>query len=284
MRESFAGKRLNRITADDIQAYQAHRLGKGKHPNTVNHEVKALFRLLKRAKLASRVRDDVKLLSVPKEPRQMLTEAEKQHLFDVAASNPDWQTAYCAGLLTVNTTMRPCELKRLLWHDLDPFNRTLTVRRSKTEAGTRVIPLNDEAWSAIAALKRCSDALGIYGPDFYIFHRQFPQPDATRPMGKSGWRSAWRSLRDAAEMPRLRYYDLRHQSVTEMLEAGVPEGVIREIAGHVDPAMTRHYSHPRLAARRAALEALATVNRGQLEGGYVTSRVTKELPEAVGVS
>ena len=66
----------------------------------------------------------------------------------------------------------------------------------------------------------------------------------------------------ATEMPRLanlRYYDLRPQRITEMLEAGVPEGVIREVAGHVDPAMTRHYLHPRLAARRAAVEVLATV-------------------------
>ena len=40
------------------------------------------------------------------------------------------------------------------------------------------------------------------------------------------------------------YYDLRHQSVPEMSEAGVPEGVIREIAGPLELAMTRHYSHP----------------------------------------
>jgi len=57
----------------------------------------------------------------------------------------------------------------------------------------------------------------------------------------------------------MRYYDLRRQSVTEMLEAGAPEGVIRKIAGHVDPAMTRHYSHPRIAARRAAVEVFGTV-------------------------
>jgi integrase len=57
----------------------------------------------------------------------------------------------------------------------------------------------------------------------------------------------------------MRYYDLRHQSVTEMLEAGVPEGVIRKIAGNVDPAMTRQYSHPRIAARRAAVEVFRTV-------------------------
>jgi integrase len=81
-----------------------------------------------------------------------------------------------------------------------------------------------------------------------------------------------------------RYYDLRHQCITEMLEAGLPEGVIREVVGHVDPAMTRHYSHPRIAARRAAVEALMTVKPGQLEGRYVTNYVTNQLPAGNGNS
>jgi len=195
--------------------------------------------------------------------------------------------------------MRPVELKRLKWDDVDPFNKLVTVRLSKTEAGTRIIPLNEEAYSAIEALKKRADSLGTYAPEYYIFYRQWPEIDPTRPM--SGWRSAWRSLRkDAAkgdkdkgipEMPRLaklRYYDLRHQSITEMLEAGVPEGVIREVAGHVDPAMTRHYSHPRLAARRAAVEVLTTVkvspNQATPKAGYVTNHVTKALPEHVEAS
>jgi hypothetical protein len=67
---------LNQITADDIRAYQAERLGNGKHSNTVNHEIKTLLRLLKRAKLASRLRDDVRLLPVKRAVRTMLTPAE----------------------------------------------------------------------------------------------------------------------------------------------------------------------------------------------------------------
>jgi len=70
-----------------------------------------------------------------------------------------------------------------------------------------------------------------------------------------------------------------------MLEAGIPEGVVREVVGHVDPAMTRHYSHPRLAAKRAAVEALSTIKASphpaQPEGGYVTNHVTKALPGRV---
>ena len=57
-----------------------------------------------------------------------------------------------------------------------------------------------------------------------------------------------------------------------------PESVTRELAGHVDPQMMRIYSHPRVAARPAAVEALGTVKAGQLEGGYVTNHVTKLLP------
>ena len=295
LRPFFVGKRLNQITADDVRAYQSERIGKGKHPNTVNHEVKALLRLLKRAKLLSRIRDDVKLLPVKREPRQMLTPIEKQRVFETASTKPEWQTAYCAALLTASTSMRPIELKRLNWSDIDPFARLVTVRRSKTDAGARVIPLNDEAYASIAALKQRADLLGSYAPDNYVFHQFWPTMDGTKPMGRSGWRRAWRSLRRAAgkedkergweampHLARLRFYDLRHLFVTELCEAGIPEAVIRELAGHIDPEMTRHYSHPRLAARRAAVEVLSAVKvnpqPANEAGGYVTNHVTKALP------
>lgn len=132
LRDFFSSKRLNQITADDIRQFQAHRLGQGKHPNTVNHEVKALLRLLKRAKLLSRLRDDVQLLPVKKEPESVLAEAEKQRLLETASKRPEWMVAYGAALLTANTSMRPAELRRLLWSDLDPFNKLVTVRRAKT--------------------------------------------------------------------------------------------------------------------------------------------------------
>jgi integrase len=163
---------------------------------------------------------------------------------------------------------------------------------SRAPKGARVIPLNELVWSAFAALKKRADSLWTYAPENFIFHREAPVIDGTRSL--SSWRSAWRTLRkDAAKedkdggreaMPRLanlRFYDLRHQAITEMLEAGIPEGVIREVAGHFDAAMTRHYSHPRLAARRAAMEALMTTKTQEFPGGYVTTHVTKALPEGI---
>lgn len=53
-----------------------------------------------------------------------------------------------------------------------------------------------------------------------------------------------------------RFHDLRHQSVTEMAEAGVPEATMQAIAGHLSKKMLDHYSHVRLAAKRQAVKAL----------------------------
>jgi integrase len=130
--------------------------------------------------------------------------------------------------------MRPVEIRRFKWADLEPLARLVTVRRSKTDAGVRTIPLNDGAWSAVCALKKRAEAFGTDQPQHFVLPRMAPTIDGSRPRGNGGWRSAWRSLRRAAGMPKLRFYDLRHQFVTELCEAGLPEAVIRELAGHID--------------------------------------------------
>jgi hypothetical protein len=116
LRTFFRGKRLNQAAADDIKAYQSARALQGRKPKTVNLEVGLLLRLLKRARLRRLLGDDVRMLPVKREPRQMLTQAEKQRLFETAANRPDWHRAYRVALLTANTSisMRPIELKRLL--------------------------------------------------------------------------------------------------------------------------------------------------------------------------
>ncbi len=67
----------------------------------------------------------------------------------------------------------------------------------------------------------------------------------------------------------------------------MPEAVIRELAGHLDPTMTHWYSRSRLAAKRAAVEALSAepalplepVKRGGSGGSYDTNHDTKLLSE-----
>src|SRR5204862_5899214 len=80
--------------------------------------------------------------------------------------------------------------------------------------------------------------------------------DPTKPM--VSWRSGWRTLTKNAGLKGLRFHDLRHHSITKLAEAGVPEQTLMSIAGHVSKSMLEHYSHIRLAAKRAAVDALDT--------------------------
>ena len=56
----------------------------------------------------------------------------------------------------------------------------------------------------------------------------------------------------------------------------MPETVIREVAGQVDPAAKWIYSYPRLAAKRVAVGALSAVKVGKSEGGM--SQTTLQKP------
>ena len=103
----------------------------------------------------------------------------------------------------------------------------------------------------------------------------------------NGWRTAWRTVTRAVECPEcgkrqrptgtcrnpeckadirglknplagLRFHDLRHTAITNLAEGQSSDQTIMSIAGHVSRQMLEHYSHIRIAAKRAALDAIST--------------------------
>ena len=260
LRQFFGETRLRRITADMISDYQSKRIQDGVSGRTVNLEVGLLRRVLKHFKQWGRLSDDVKML--PEEPKEarILTPEEKDHLREVAATQPAWQVARCGAILALNTTMRGCELRGLRWKDVDLFDaKALYIRRktTKTRGGVRAIPLNRDAVLALAELWDRAQKIGSDRPEHHVFPAcENGHIDPEKPM--TGWRTAWRSLTKKAGLKGLRFHDLRHQAITELAETGLSDQTIMSIAGHVSREMLDHYSHIRLMAKRKALEALET--------------------------
>jgi integrase len=58
----------------------------------------------------------------------------------------------------------------------------------------------------------------------------------------------------------IRFHDLRHACITKLAESQVSEQTIMSIAGHLSRTMLEHYSHIRMAAKRAALEGIVNPN------------------------
>ena len=266
----FGGRRLDEITAQDLMAYQLKRSTEVS-AKTINLDCGVLRMILRSAKLWSRLSDDYKALPLNKRgPGRALTPNEEEELFRVASNNPAWNAAFYAAVLASNTTARGCELKGLRLEDVALISRTLNIRRSstKTDAGCRIIPLNESAtWAATRLLER-AQLLGATEPNHFLFpaarfrHTQEGKNvagmgyDPTSPI--RSWRTAWRSLTKAAHLPGLRFHDLRHHCITRLAEAGVPEQTLMSIAGHVSREMLEHYSHIRLHAKREAVAAIET--------------------------
>jgi integrase len=210
-----------------------------------------------------------------------------QRLLKTAVMRPEWETAYLASILCLNTTARGCELKSLQWHDVNLFARTLAIRTSKTTAGERVVPLTDAAISALARLHGRAEGFGPVEQSHYVFAGFVPKFtfsgkkvidyriagfDPTRHV--KSWRSAWRTLTQKAGLPGFRFHDLRHCAITQLAENGTSDSTIMAIAGHVSRRMLERYSHVRMEAKRTAMDSLALSTK---TAGYDTNHDTKNV-------
>jgi integrase len=284
LRAYFMQEPLKSITAKQILEYRVWRAEQGVGPATLNAELGILRRVMKRARIWARVADDIRPLREPSSIGKALGEEEAQRLLRTAAMRPEWETAYLAAILCLNTTARSCELKGLQWSDVDLFAKTLTIRKSKTAAGERVVPLTDVAVSALGRLRRRAEGFGNVESSHYIFAAFVPKFkfsgkkvidynvtgfDPTRHL--NSWRSAWRTLTKTAGLPGFRFHDLRHCAITQLAENGASDSTIMAIAGHVSRRMLERYSHVRMEAKRAAMEALAASTKA---AGYDTNHDT----------
>jgi len=246
------------ITDATVREYQTARLREGASPKTINEEVGFLLRLLGDSGDVIRVRmrrQKALKLAVRNEVGKAYTAEEKQALLD-AAKDARSPAIYPALMLALNAGMRDSEIRGLQWKRLDLANAIVTVGASKTEAGEgRTIPLN----SAILPVMReyaewYEDRFGRIQPQWYVFAFGKPWPsDPTRSIVTL--KTSWDNVRKRAGVSG-RWHDNRHTLITDLAESGAGDETIRQIAGHVSPRMLKHYSHIRMAAKRAALESI----------------------------
>jgi integrase len=196
-------------------------------------------------------------------PGRALTAEEESRLL-AAASNSRCRSLYPVIMLGINTGMRSSELRRLRWEQVDFFEKSLLVGKSKTRAGTgRIIPLNARA---VAVLSHWRGLFHGNEPEHYVFpHEKYGlagngrkncayEVIPTEPMHR--WKVAWESARKAANVA-CRFHDLRHTFISRLAESQASDSTIMALAGHVSRAMMERYSHIRMEAKRKAVDTLS---------------------------
>ena len=240
--ENIGHMPLSRLTPADVRAVMAVRHEEGYSPRTIRGIVDVLRMILRQAVgdglLARNVAELVKRPQLDSAEPAHFTAKQARRFLD-AAKGDNLFSLYAVAL---GTGLRRSELLALVWRDVALDRAVLMVRRSKTAAGVREVPLPPFALSALAATPRGPGPIWPVSPWW-----------VTRKTAL---------LCERAGLPRLTTHGLRHTAMTLMAEAGVSLEVRRWIAGHSRTDMTAFYSHENDAAKRDAADRLEGILAG----------------------
>ena len=247
----YLGKmKLQKIAPEDIAIWHAALIRKGYQPATIRDAHRILSAGLRRAfKWGHLPSNPAALVSPPaleRTERQWWTAAEAQAFLDATEEHPDG-TLY---RLALATGMRRGELAALCWEDIDWKRSRVVVQRSITRGDgqywtsgppktkrSRVVVVGA---STMAALRRHQERQAFVSRGSKLV---FPNRDGGVQSLEPITRRFNRAVRDA-ELPAIRFHDLRHTAATLMLEGMVPLKVVSERLGHTKVSTTSDlYQH-----------------------------------------
>jgi len=140
-------------------------------------------------------------------------------------------TAIDALRLIMLTGARKGEILHLRWEQIDFDGRTLHFEPSEHKTGgtsiAKQIPLSEAAIELLKAQPRAGR---------YVF-----QGKSGEPLGEL--KTAWRVVREAANVPDVRIHDLRHTWGAMATSGGHALQVIGAVMGHRSPNTTARYAH-----------------------------------------
>jgi integrase len=130
----FGKMLLFEIGGEQISRYQRQRLKAGVSNRTINIEVALLRLVLRKAKLWSKITDDVSMLKEREDIGRELSDDEVHRLL-VACKASASRGLYPAVLTSIHTGLRSQESRLLRGHQVDLIEGPLTVGKSKTQGG-----------------------------------------------------------------------------------------------------------------------------------------------------
>ena len=177
--------------------------------------------------------------------KQILNDEQLDRFMEIIKSDERWYDFFYTEL---TTGLRRGEICGLRWGDFDEQNGRLKIRRSvgrikngvlpvgktKTETGMREILLPPSTVELLS--KRKENAVGNWiFPNFY-------RPE--EPLNPQSAYTHLKVLLKKAELPLIRFHDLRHTFATHAIAGGVDAKTLSGILGHTNASFTLDtYTH-----------------------------------------
>jgi integrase len=180
--------------------------------------------------------------------------------------------------LAIRTGMRRGELLGLRWSDFDEEAGVLYVNQAlhritgkglqftppKTGRSRRVVELSPFSMERLQLHRDLQEDERRLAGRGYQDHNLIFATSIGTPIDPANLRRAWDKIATEAELPALRFHDLRHASATFMLKQGTHPRIVMERLGHSSIRVTMDiYSHVMPGLQSQAARMLDTM----LDGG-----------------
>lgn len=235
-RQPWAGKRLDRLTQDDVQEYVAAMVAQGLSGSTVRLHVmllRALYRdaaKLWKVKLSSPC-DGVSLPSPGAHRTRRLQDGdgdilgEEARLRAVLAGKPAGAVMLDLMDLALDTGMRQSELLAITPSQCRRVDGVETIEQPDSKNGSpRHVTLSTRA---AAIIRRRSVGL--------------KSGECLFPWKPADLRQRWNAARKEAGVPDFRWHDLRHEALSLMAARGMHMGMLSAQSGHNTMAVLKRY-------------------------------------------
>lgn len=151
-------------------------------------------------------------------------------------------------ILEITTGLRLGEILALTWDDLDIKNKTISVNKQVQRIGSELKITTPKTASSIRTVALCDEC---FNQLILLRSRQrldtkliFPSPITGGLRDPSSVTRKLHRMQKRAEIPQIRFHDLRHSFATLSLEQGMDIKTVSHMLGHTDAGFTMNtYMH-----------------------------------------
>ena len=270
---AWRGKRLDKVTRADVKQLILQKQQDGLAPATVEN-IKAVV-----SGIFTHAYEDEILTANPalKLGRYIRRDDRRRHVTPLtreqsaillSTASTDFPEHYPLLLCAFRTGMRLGEVLGLAWEDVDFLANTLEIRRAYSHGhfGTpkshrsRVVDMSDQLHRTLvdhrqALVARFGGQLPLVSS--LDVHLVFPDRDGGPMDGDNFRRRVFYALLEKADIPRIRFHDIRHTFASLLLQQGESLHYVKEQMGHASIQTTVDvYGHLVPGSNRNAVNKL----------------------------
>ncbi|HEY4036227.1 MAG TPA: site-specific integrase [Ktedonobacteraceae bacterium] len=272
--------RVHKLTSGHIQKLYDLKRHENYAPQTIRNIALLLRRALDKAcqlqYLFQNVCRTVTLPHVPKANSMRSLTIEQAKLFLTAVKGDPLEALY---VLALTTGMRQGELLALKWDDIDLTHGNIQVRHTLIRIPRQGVVLSEPK---TPSSRRCIHltTIALEALKQFFLQQEHAKREPGTQRGNHQWvfcneegnpldggnllRRSFRPLLNQANLPAIRFHDLRHSTATLLLALGTHPKIVQELLGHSQISMTLDiYSHVLPTLQERAMTHLNTLLTAQ---------------------